>query len=64
MNHLTKPAGLQLTNLSVQSIPLTVQDNLYSEKHYTKLLNNQLVSVKKNTRKLKTNTRNSTKKNK
>ena len=54
MNHLTKPAGLQLTNLSVQSIPLTVQDNLYSEKHYTKLLKNQLVSVKnKYTRKQK-----------
>ncbi len=65
MNHLSKPSGLHLTHREIQSIPLTTHNAVYNDALFNNLLKKQASSVKgRCTRKYKSSTKNTTKKNK
>ena len=65
MNHLTLPSGLQILGETNNTLPIQLNNTMYNDKLYTKLLYTQLSKKRRCTKKNKLdNSKKRTKKNK
>lgn len=53
MNHLTLPSGLQIGGQTNNTLPIQLNNTMYNDKLYTKLLNSQLSKKRRCTKKNK-----------